>query len=540
MPGHIGARTAGGLIWAGLFSVLALAFARGYTHEYFYNADAYDFAQMGRQLAEGEGFTTLQAFPRHLVFFEGRGLEDQAPWPNLYRYPLSVTAAGFFQLLIANPFVAAVVRSGVFFLAGLLVLGLLAARISGSRLIGVAIVAVLAADRELWQDAYSGMVDTQGTFFLALAALALLFAPRTARGGALIGGACAALYLTKTQFAGALPVAFVLLALEVKREARLRILVGFLAGAVVLLVPWMVHNLVHAGDPNFSFTTTRSLGFATTRVGSDFEMRIDAPMSVGGVISGYGAELWTKFRFALVQHLKQPIYQNPAYSVLAYLLLFGLLPRHRFPAGEKALLFVRFALGMVAMHVIAESLSYPTPRFAYPYRGLMLIGAVLLAEGLLRSFTSWTPALCRSVLALALSAVAALGLYFFAAEGLGPAPVAAPEVPVAELQALCSEEALIASDVSFALALDARRRSVRLPTYPDDLLTLDDEVRPIDFVYISRFVPLHSKRKEPRATLFATYAHYGTFLSEPGFLDRYRMLRSFPDGGRLYGKREVR
>lgn len=49
---------------------------------YVYSNDAFDYAQMGAQLANGDGFSTLQIFPRHVPFLAERGLLD-GPWPNL-------------------------------------------------------------------------------------------------------------------------------------------------------------------------------------------------------------------------------------------------------------------------------------------------------------------------------------------------------------------------------------------------------------------------------------------------------------------------
>jgi hypothetical protein len=256
------------------------------------------------------------------------------------------------------------------------------------------------------------------------------------------------------------------------------------------------------------------------------------------LLSEYGGPLWAKFRFGLLQHARQPIYQHAFYSLLAYLLCFGLLPWRKFPGDRRVLLFVRFVLAMVCMHVLAESLSYPNPRFSYPYRGLILIAVVLLADGWLRSFRTPAPARRRLIMSAALLAAASPGLLTLVRDGVGPAPLAGPRVPVAELQALVPLEAVIASDVSHALALDVRRRSVRLPTYPEDLLTLDADVRPIDFVYVSRAVPLRARRTEPQATVFHNYVHYAAFLNEPRFLERYRIVQLFPDGGRLFGKRE--
>ena len=102
-------------------------------------------------------------------------------------YSLSVAGNALFQLFVADSITAAIVRSGFFFCVGLAFLGWLAERVTHSRLIGLGVFALLASDRELWIDAYSGMVDSQATFLLALHAAGLLFLPRTVKGGFVAG-----------------------------------------------------------------------------------------------------------------------------------------------------------------------------------------------------------------------------------------------------------------------------------------------------------------------------------------------------------------
>ena len=76
--------------------------------------DGFDYAQIGRELAEGRGFSSRQAiYALHLRFLKEHDLL-QAPWPNLHRFPLpSLTMAALFLVLGAG--VPAVLTYGIGF-----------------------------------------------------------------------------------------------------------------------------------------------------------------------------------------------------------------------------------------------------------------------------------------------------------------------------------------------------------------------------------------------------------------------------------------
>ena len=57
--------------------------ARGFTFP-----DAYHYADIGRQIARGDGMTTLQTYPYVLAWLRETGLPTAPPWPNVTRFPL--------------------------------------------------------------------------------------------------------------------------------------------------------------------------------------------------------------------------------------------------------------------------------------------------------------------------------------------------------------------------------------------------------------------------------------------------------------------
>jgi hypothetical protein len=50
--------------------------------------DAYHYADIGRQIARGDGLTTLQTYPYVLAWLRETGVPTSPPWPNVTRFPL--------------------------------------------------------------------------------------------------------------------------------------------------------------------------------------------------------------------------------------------------------------------------------------------------------------------------------------------------------------------------------------------------------------------------------------------------------------------
>jgi hypothetical protein len=100
--------------------------------------DAYHYAEIGRQLARGEGLTTLQTYPYILAWYGEAGLDRTPPWPNVARFPLlPLVYAPVFR--IAGATEGVVRRIGEAFWIGTAVAtALLASLLFGS---GVALVA---------------------------------------------------------------------------------------------------------------------------------------------------------------------------------------------------------------------------------------------------------------------------------------------------------------------------------------------------------------------------------------------------------------
>jgi hypothetical protein len=232
-------------------------------------------AVLGRQLARGEGFTTLVNYPQTYAVMQARGVafSEKRAYPELHNAPLyALTLAAVFKVLPESiwahrpvppdgwlpDYVVLAVNLALFWVA----IGLvwrLAKRLFDERAAWVAALAT-AASVTLWQQTVvlTGLPVFMVLLLAVFNVLAGLeeqgpespaFAARPAGRVALLGALCALLFLT--EYSGGL-VALVLggyLALRATGRARWPVL-GVFAGTMALLIaPWLWRNTAVAGHP---------------------------------------------------------------------------------------------------------------------------------------------------------------------------------------------------------------------------------------------------------------------------------------------------
>ena len=78
----------GGRICLVLALVALTCWLARYDRSLFADNDAFDYAQMGREIYLGHGASTLQIMPRQIPLLEEWGYLHAEHWPNLHRYPL--------------------------------------------------------------------------------------------------------------------------------------------------------------------------------------------------------------------------------------------------------------------------------------------------------------------------------------------------------------------------------------------------------------------------------------------------------------------
>ena len=171
------------LAWALLATITATAFALATYSNVPPSSDVWDYAQEARQLARGEGFTSLYTYPVHLG-------HDSPPFPVRWRMPL-YAAVGAALLKLGMPLPAGYFAVGIVshvLLVGLLFL--LASHLHSARAGAIAAAAAIASP--LLLDPYSAALSQLPATALALGVWLLLL-----RGGGILS-ACGAAVLAAT------------------------------------------------------------------------------------------------------------------------------------------------------------------------------------------------------------------------------------------------------------------------------------------------------------------------------------------------------
>lgn len=234
-------------------------------------------AELGRQVAQGQGFTTRINHPQVLAVLQRRGesFREAEPFPELYHAPLyPLTLAAVFAVLPDSIWRNRPVQPGGWTLDGWLpdyvvlivnlllfwvavgLAGRLAAKLFDARAGWLAALAT-AASVPLWQQTVA--VNGLPLFMvLALAVFNLLADLETgpaewsraalARAGA-VGLIAALLFLTEYSAGLALPVLAAAVGLRVDGAARWRALATLLAVFAVVAAPWLARNVAVSGHP---------------------------------------------------------------------------------------------------------------------------------------------------------------------------------------------------------------------------------------------------------------------------------------------------
>ncbi len=307
------------------FIATAACWVSSFSTQRFVDRDAYDYAQIGRQIRLGNGYTTRQTFPRHLPYMQEKGYLEKE-WPSLLRYPASPTLNALAQLFATDPVVAAVVQTGACFLLSVPLFFLLAARLTDVRLACLA-TAFYVGDSRIWRDSYSGMTEAIALLLL-LAVFYLGFMPRTREGRpstwALLGLLCGLAYLTRTQLIVLVPLGLIVAARAVRPGARWRAAVLFLASALLAVSPWLVRNTLVTGEPLFAFTNSRNL-LAHTASHSGIDRYLHEPVDVGTVLARYHDEILAKIGHHIWPNLVDPSFWIGALGAYAAVFpVFGL------------------------------------------------------------------------------------------------------------------------------------------------------------------------------------------------------------------------
>jgi 4-amino-4-deoxy-L-arabinose transferase-like glycosyltransferase len=204
-----------------------------------WSGDACEYAEMGRRLAAGEGFTTGVIYPAELEF----GFTEDHP--AVMRPPLWPLALAAVFAVTGPSDGAAHAITGAFFLGTVALTTTLGAAVGGpvaGAIAGLAL-ATTPAFAGLALDAVS---ETPFAFFITLA---FLLTVRRSHAFA-IGLTCGLAYLTRYNGLLLFPVLLALLWAHNPRAVRPLLWCG--AGLALVVLPWWLRNLWLAGNPLYS------------------------------------------------------------------------------------------------------------------------------------------------------------------------------------------------------------------------------------------------------------------------------------------------
>jgi 4-amino-4-deoxy-L-arabinose transferase-like glycosyltransferase len=519
-----------------LFIVIIIIWCLAFTRAYFTNYDAYDYAQMGREIKSGHGFSTKQIFPRHIPFLSQKGYLTSEEIPNLYRYPLPTLSSTIFQILTSDLIRAAIIQSGFWFFLSLLAVFFLAKRFSNS-MVAILSVLIFAGDRSIWQHSYGGMTESLSMLLLLLVFLSI-YSTRLSRWKWLLAGLlCGAACLTRSQLLPLFPLAIVFSWFSAPKSKRLSALILVVIGFCIVVSPWMIRNFTVADDPFFSFSTSRNLVLGTSFSHSDLEMQLYAPVKTSVVWGEYGKAILGKlFRNVWPEFINPFSWtQSSLYAFFLVLIILASLFLRGVSPDSKHELFKWNVLVLVFVNFIIVSLAFPSKRFYVIFFPLIIILFFQEIFFLLRwAISEQRSKLLYSILGL-LMAAGLIWFTFTAMSTQGSPPFAAEERRSYEiLSDLADPQSVIASDISHKITLYNGNRTIRLPYRTEELLEISHAFFPIDYVVFSESI-IHAFPSNG-SHLFETYENYRSFRESKDFLEEFELVMKLPNGAEVYQK----
>ena len=452
----------------------------------FYVPDAMDQAQIARQIASGQGFTTQYARPLALSIFAARGPVPD-PLPEINQAPLGpfLNAAALFvtgrdpKVSVAGAMSSGdlvIAAVGVLFLLGALLAAFLLGRTlfdARSALLGTGLAMATAL---VWRFGISGLPQPAMMFFFNAALLCLVFALRASDAKnpkrTLIWSGATAFLLGLVTLGNGIAVwifaGYLAFAAAVLRP-RTVVVPATLACYALPLLPWVWHNVRSSGQlMGFAhFALMRPNGVDELAFAADLEPRI-----------GFQ---WGSFLANTAEHaMKQfaEIFGLLGYNIVAAAFFLAVI-FHVFPKWEAAQL--RWAILVMWTAAFAGMSIFGVADAVSVNQLHILFLPVMLFYGLVFLLLLWSrlgfeqPLLRTAFIILLYAAVAAPMLA--AAGGRSLRFNWPPYLPmlVEKLGDWIGPDEALASDIPWATAWYANRRSLLLPESAEQFELINSE-----------------------------------------------------------------
>jgi 4-amino-4-deoxy-L-arabinose transferase-like glycosyltransferase len=515
----------------------------GFNTNSFTRRDAYDYAQLSTEVFTGKGLSTLQVFPRHLPYFQEKGFLESGYWPNLYRSPLLTVTNVLFRWLTEDVVVSLVIQSGFWYLASIPLFFFLAKHLTNLR-VALASTLLYIGDPVIILYSYSGMTETLATFLLLGLFVVAYWGDSNPWKWGLIGLLSSLAYLARAQFVILFPLILLYVWIKAPKSARITALVFVLAGLLLALGPWLLRNVSITGDPLFSFTNSRNLVLDAIPGHSDLEMQLHAPVDLFIILRQMGGPILSKFIRNTSGNLFSFAYWTNSFrGPFLFLLLFFFItlvnrqvPFHR---DFKDLKWSTLVLILSSFLVI--SLTVYSVRSYLMFRPLIFLVSIGGIELLLQRFSRSTQLLRLSMGLLTGLAVFQLGAAITAHQHLAARESAfdrkAYEILKNELH--ITRKTVIASDISERISSNVGSRTLRLPSNPAELLEIDQNYLPVDYVLLSKELLADSLAVEGETNYHETYGDYINFIDSPDFRQAFPDERRLPNGSLLFKSKDL-
>lgn len=513
--------------------VWTISLSSSHLHEY----DAFDYAQIGRQIASGHGMTSLQIFPREVSWLKAHGYTIGNALPNLHRPPLTPIAVAVTNLVVPDIERASVVQSGLWMLLAAAVVYLLVDQLD-NRLTALLSVLAFIGDGPFWGLTHDGMSESLA-ILLILTTACLTFSKSPSRARALaLGALCGLGYLCRNQLVFLLPWALALVFLQ--DDWRTRHPTSIVVAFAATISPWLIRNLLVAGDPFFSFFNSRNLVMFALPRNYDLELQLFAPVSLGGVLHLYGGAIASKVWHNLWPNLLNPLALtsgriDAGLLVISFIALVYLARRRADKRQRRTLLFIAGATGFALINFMLASLVELDSRYIELADPLVIIAGIVGASVLLDRLGDDT---LRDFAKAGLFATSVIAFGWLCAEHFigdlrhRPLPNA-DRHSYALLSQMSRGRGVVASDASAHIALYAGLPAIRLPSNPRQLLEIDKQYMPIDYVVLTTGV-----LRQPGHDMVSNgYLGYASFRSSEAFRCAFELSRVLPNGAEVYARR---
>ncbi len=457
--------------------------------EFLQHKDCMDYSQMGRELARGNGFSTLQIFPSHLKYFKEKGLSFDKPVPNLYRFPLPVISNAIFYKITGNILNAGIIQSGFWMLMTIPIIFIIIYRLSG---IFLGILGSIIFFLDNLSLSYSGLGEPLTTFLL-IAIFYFVF--KNLQKYFLIQGMLIGLlFLSRSVFIFILPLLIIFYLTEKIGLKKMMILtVGFL----IISGGWFIRNYSLTGSPMFSFTNLRNLNRPDTGGRIDPFYTLDMEYSTMRVISknidliveNTGRNM---SKFFSIGFWKKIIFPFAPILLLSIIFYFFIKDR-----------MLKRSIQIVFLTVISTFLIYTPflliPRWFSPVKPVILITFLILISKIftkVKEKFNFNTISNYSLIAIFSVLMVSPWILGFSSLGKSKSRISSKKIlnSFVNLEKIVKGKVVL-SDISHRIAMFCDTLAIRIPIDPNDIEKIDENYAKIDYIVLSKAIPSASRKK---------------------------------------------